>query len=125
MIAESNGTFAHIGESTVPVIAWSGDGDALVAGESGSLQVASSVPGFRCLDTVIDGENSPVAIIPGGGWVARYPDGSTSPVIAWGVTRSGQLKPFGPIDDVAQVSGAWGAPTFEAVHPDETGPTVT
>lgn len=70
---------------TLPVVAWSADGDALVVDYArGALRPASTLPGFS---GVVEAPAPIVAVVPGGGWMARYTlekgAASVEPVLAW------------------------------------------
>ncbi|MFC7933961.1 hypothetical protein [Streptomyces cinereoruber] len=106
-----------------PVIAWDGEGQALVADErSGQLVPANNGRTFTGLS---EGEYPVVAAIPGGGWGARFKeeDGTflVDPLVAWTIRSDGTLTPIdtdstGLCDDPTTVSNFDGivAPGAEA-----------
>ncbi|MGA4979329.1 hypothetical protein [Streptomyces cinereoruber] len=78
-----------------PVIAWDGEGQALVVDErTGQLVPANNGRAFVGLS---EGEHPVVAAIPGGGWSARYKeeDGTflVDPLVAWTIRSNGTLAP--------------------------------
>jgi hypothetical protein len=81
-----------------PVVAWTDDGDALIAnGRAGDLKIASSFGNFQWLSSGegTDRDDEVVAVLPGNGWVVNWKEeeADPDPVFAWLVTRGGYIKP--------------------------------
>lgn len=103
MIADTTGIHAHFrrtGHSAARrtrVVAWDDEEYAMIATASGKLQRAREVEGFTELDIIDDGDEI-MQLIPANGERVAYtnPEESdpTSPVVAWGLTRNGDLVPF-------------------------------
>lgn len=104
------------------VVAWDDDGNALVPdADSGRLVVARNQPGFNGLEGVETDSKTPVALIPGGGWIADHGDGYTAPVVAWGVSGDGEMRAYTRCDESwAEPSGGRSGLRFHVRHPDET-----
>lgn len=112
-----------------PVIAWSDDGEALVASADGDLVPASRSAAFVHVDKV---DTAFIAVIPGGGWRIEWPqeDGTTltEPVLAWGIDADGWGKPLmtdvdGSVEPV-EVGKARILPPSEGAHPTSTSEGV-
>lgn len=81
--------------ATKPVIAWSGDGAAMVAdSKTGGLVAATYYAEFAGLALA---EAPVVAAVPGGGWYAEYEGGQDNgliPVLAWLIAADGDMTPI-------------------------------
>jgi hypothetical protein len=115
--------------SRKPVIAFSDDGAALVAGKRGSLVPAAGLAAF---DRLTDGGDGPefTALIPADGWRIEYSwdDGTThsEPIVAWAITRAGRVTPlYTPLyidgDNVVMDTIGYSG-RFRVYHPDSTAP---
>ncbi|MGQ4600873.1 hypothetical protein [Nocardia sp. R6R-6] len=103
------------------VVAWDGDGNALVPDAiDGRLTIARLEPGFQWLDAEA-AATDPVALIPGGGWVAEHRDGSTAPVVAWGVGLDGAMRAYVASGDRAVSADDFEELSFTVRHPAAEG----
>ncbi|AEM87055.1 hypothetical protein [Streptomyces violaceusniger] len=105
--------------STKPVIAWDGDGAALVADESGRLRPAYDWSNFH---HVAPAKGPVVAALPGDGWRSEFTfEGSLHswPIAAWLVRDDGECEPA-TVDRDGLITDPTTAGNFTRLfHPDE------
>ncbi|MES9512042.1 hypothetical protein ABWJ92_37620 [Streptomyces sp. NPDC000609] len=79
-------------DRSLPVHAWSDDGEPLVLWRNG-LQRAQNIEGFK----EVRERRQIVGVVPGGGWMTEWKDpsegtSSADPVVAWAVYSDGDAR---------------------------------
>jgi hypothetical protein len=117
------------GEYQRAIIAWDGDGEALVApkeGTRGRLRLARQDPDFAYVMEAESGAlNGYIGVLPGGGWMTHWVDMETheiveEPVVGWAVTHNGDAYPIVSDGEGGASTGTDAESGERIFHPSKT-----